>query len=247
MITWILEYLRVFFWGLEAEVLPELRFDCKETDAPFIFPGIDQGVRHRIFDGDLQLYARDVIRVMSVIKGRMPDAKCVVAVTSIDLYPAESWNFVFGLASKKNGVGVFSFARFAARNRMVELARCLKLMVHETSHMLGLTHCQTYACVMNGVNNIREADLCPMYLCPLCLEKMSLAQPSLDVVERYRQLSAFCSKIGLTEMESWCVRRLESLLPAPSVPVPPSGEVLVNAFCQMDLKGEELSGNLGCK
>lgn len=30
----------------------------------------------------------------------------------IDLYPNESWNFVFGQANPGAGVGVFSFARY---------------------------------------------------------------------------------------------------------------------------------------
>jgi len=29
-----------------------------------------------------------------------------------DLYPRDSWNFVFGLASLRERIGVFSFARY---------------------------------------------------------------------------------------------------------------------------------------
>ncbi len=34
-------------------------------------------------------------------------------MTNRDLYPDESYNFVFGLASLQGGTGVFSFCRYA--------------------------------------------------------------------------------------------------------------------------------------
>lgn len=40
------------------------------------------------------------------------DVLCKVAVTMIDLYPKEDWNFVFGMARAMDAVGVFSFARY---------------------------------------------------------------------------------------------------------------------------------------
>jgi len=44
---------------------------------------------------------------------RIPkDAICVIAITKIDLYPSDEWNFVFGIGSLFKGVGVFSFARY---------------------------------------------------------------------------------------------------------------------------------------
>ena len=43
------------------------------------------------------------------------DAFCIVAVTMIDLYPKEDWNFVFGQAHCSAGIGAFSFARYDPR------------------------------------------------------------------------------------------------------------------------------------
>ena len=40
-----------------------------------------------------------------------PDAFCVGAITLCDLYPRDDWNFVFGIATLANRVGVYSLAR----------------------------------------------------------------------------------------------------------------------------------------
>ena len=40
------------------------------------------------------------------------DAFCLAALTLCDLYPRDSWNFVFGLASPRSRVGVYSLARY---------------------------------------------------------------------------------------------------------------------------------------
>jgi len=41
-----------------------------------------------------------------------PDAFCLLGVTMEDLYPAKSWNYVFGQASLSERVGIYSFARY---------------------------------------------------------------------------------------------------------------------------------------
>ena len=60
--------------------------------------------------GKLQLYIPDVFKYLQ--SKWPPEAFCVVGITMIDLYPNESWNFVFGQANAAAGVGVFSFARY---------------------------------------------------------------------------------------------------------------------------------------
>lgn len=37
-----------------------------------------------------------------------------MGITIIDLYPRDSWNFVFGQASLTDGIGIFSFARYCS-------------------------------------------------------------------------------------------------------------------------------------
>lgn len=101
------------------------------------------------------------------------DAACMIALCNKDLYPDETFNFVFGQAALKKRVGVWSFYRFgdASKEYKPVLLRTLKTASHETGHMFSLSHCKKYYCIMNGSNHLDEADGKPTWLCPDCLEK----------------------------------------------------------------------------
>lgn len=90
-------FAAVFFTGFQVDVLPSVsigKLNCKT----------------RMNCGTLQLYIPDVYKYLQA--KWPPGAFCVVGITMIDLYPKESWNFVFGQANSSIGVGVFSFARY---------------------------------------------------------------------------------------------------------------------------------------
>lgn len=69
-------------------------------------------VRHRTneFSGLVQVHAGQILEEM--VKLLPPDSFCTGAITMCDLYPRESWNFVFGLANMERQVGVYSLARY---------------------------------------------------------------------------------------------------------------------------------------
>ncbi|XP_044839840.1 archaemetzincin-2 isoform X3 [Mauremys mutica] len=59
------------------------------------------------------IYVQPIGDLLKYLKKKKPeDAFCIVGITMIDLYPRESWNFVFGQASLTEGMGIFSFARY---------------------------------------------------------------------------------------------------------------------------------------
>uniref|UniRef100_A0A2I3HAI8 Archaelysin family metallopeptidase 2 n=1 Tax=Nomascus leucogenys TaxID=61853 RepID=A0A2I3HAI8_NOMLE len=61
------------------------------------------------------IYIQSIGDILKFLKKKKPeDAFCVVGITMIDLYPRDSWNFVFGQASLTDGVGIFSFARYGS-------------------------------------------------------------------------------------------------------------------------------------
>ncbi len=208
------KFLSSFFFGLETEVLPELLLDGfgDGADAPFPVHGFEERISHRDRFETVQLLTVDVLKLLQKLKDGLKDARCVLAVTSVDLYPQEDWNFVFGQASPKLGVGVFSFARYSSKkDKLLELTRCLRVMVHESLHLFGVHHCQKYQCIMNGANSLEETDNQPMYLCPECLDKLVVAQPGLDIAERYRRLIIFFSENKMGEQAMWCSWRLKEL------------------------------------
>ena len=97
--------------------------------------------------------------ILAWLQTRLPkDAYCILAVTMADLYPADDWNFVFGQASLRERVGVYSFVRYdpgfygeTQRDdaRKLILLRSCKVLAHETGHMFGLQHCVYFRCLMN--------------------------------------------------------------------------------------------------
>uniref|UniRef100_A0A7N5KLH5 Archaemetzincin-2 n=1 Tax=Ailuropoda melanoleuca TaxID=9646 RepID=A0A7N5KLH5_AILME len=100
-IKWLKGYCEAFFYGLTVKLLEPVPVSV--TRCSF-----------RINDNthNLQIHAGHILRFLKKKKPR--DAFCIVGVTMIDLYPRDSWNFVFGQASLTDGVGIFSFARYGS-------------------------------------------------------------------------------------------------------------------------------------
>jgi archaemetzincin len=156
--------------------------------------------------------------VLTLLRTKLPDdAFCLLAITMEDLYPDPDWNFVFGQATLRNRVAVYSFARydplFYGEDRGPDyekklLRRSCKVLVHETAHMFGLTHCIYFKCVLNGSNHLDESDARPLRLCPVCLRKLQHSV-GFDVVARYRTLHKFYNEVGLSDEASWTRQRLE--------------------------------------
>ncbi len=167
--------------------------------------------------GNLQILTGDVL---DFLKARVPsDAFCVLAITMQDLYPEPAWNFVFGQASLRERVGVYSFARYdpafygEARVRDYEillLRRSCKVLAHETGHMFGLAHCAFFNCLMNGSNHLAESDRRPLHLCPVCLRKLQWSI-GFDVLERYSAMERVARTNGFDDEADWFSRRIKIL------------------------------------
>lgn len=114
-------------------------------------------------------------------------AYCMICILNEDIYNKESWNYVFGLASTKNWIGVFSFARYSPsfwgkeesdeeESKMSTSELMVywssKTMCHEIGHMFGILHCTYYNCLMNGSMNAAEGKIKPFYFCIICLKKL---------------------------------------------------------------------------
>lgn len=148
-----------------------------------------------------------------VLKPRLPkDAAAYIAFTTSDLWPGKGWNFVFGMASLRERVGVWSIYRNGdpARDFKLCLLRTIKTATHETGHMFSMQHCIAYECNMCGSNNRSESDRRPVFACPECMAKICWACRA-DPVERYRKLAAFFRKNGLKKQEKFCHKSIEAL------------------------------------
>ena len=119
----------------------------------------------------------------------------MIALCKDDLWPGDGWNFVFGQASLRERVGVWSIHRNGNADgtedeRRTFLRRTLKTATHETGHMLTIKHCLAFRCNMNGANHQAESDANPLWLCPSCLQKL-IWNVDADPVARFRGLADF--------------------------------------------------------
>lgn len=137
-----------------------------------------------------------------VLKPCLPeDAVAYLAFTPSDLWPGDGWNFVFGQASLRQRVGVWSMYRNGDPDAGKEgfklcLMRTLKTAVHETGHMFSMQHCTRYECGMCGSNHRAESDSRPLWFCPECMAKVCWATRT-GPLDRFRSLARFCEENDL--------------------------------------------------
>jgi archaemetzincin len=191
LVTLSAEFLSIYF-NCEVETL-----DVKdESEIP------DSAKRIHPSWGDKQLLTGHILDEI-LAPELLDDAFAEIAFTTSDLWPGDGWNFVFGYASFRDRVGVWSLYRYGDPDESDEsfqlaLSRAIKVASHETGHMFSIKHCIKYQCNMQGSNSLPESDSQPQHLCPECHAKILFATRA-DPVERYRKLIEFCEKHGLEE------------------------------------------------
>ena len=188
-----------------------------ETLSPIDVKNANLTARTNPLTGNRQLLTGDIL---ATLKKRLPpDAFCLLGITMEDLYPEPSWNFVFGQASLRERVGVYSFARYApafyagqrgSDDARILLRRSCKVLVHETAHMFGLQHCIFFKCVLNGSNHLAESDARPLHLCPVCLRKLQHSV-GFAIADRYAALARFYRQVGFDDEARWVQKRLQQV------------------------------------
>ena len=197
------EYMEAYF-NLPVKVLDDLPLSLIPAKARRVHPtwNVPQILSTYVLD--------------DVLAPRLPkDAVAYIAFTASDLWPGEGWNFVFGQASLSGRVGVWSLYRYGDPDESDEafrlfLLRTIKVATHETGHMFSLAHCTFFECNMCGSNHLREADRCPLWLCPVCLAKLCYATGAVPV-KRYERLAAFCKAQGFKREQEFFEKSLATL------------------------------------
>lgn len=192
----LLEYTKAYYYPMKVVL--------RET-----IPANKVKATKRINAGERQWLTGDILNQM--YSEYLPkDAYSMLAVTMTDLYPKPEWNFVFGMASLKHRVGVFSFARYTSKDKQLALKRAAKVLTHETGHMFGIKHCIFYQCNMGGANHLGEMDKSPMHLCPVCLRKLQHSA-SFGPLIRYKKLHEFYVKHEFGEEAKWIESRMKAI------------------------------------
>jgi len=180
------EYMQKFF-DLPVKLMTEKRFEE---------PLSLKNYRTNQFTKNRQILTSFILE--EILQPDLPkDAAALIAFTNEDLFPDKKTNYVFGQASLKNRVGVWSLSRLDNYANFEKfLKRTLKVAVHETGHMFSFAHCTKYECVMSGTNHLGETDRHPIDVCPECMAKicwMSDYEPK----KRYENLAEFCKTHNL--------------------------------------------------
>ena len=175
------------FYGLPVKLLPEKKFE-----EPLSLKN------YRINQSTKKKQIRTGYILEEVLQPALPkDAAALIAFTNEDLYPEKNVNYVFGQASLKNRVGIWSLFRLDDYADFEQfLKRTLKVAVHETGHMFSIAHCTKYECVMSGVNHLGEMHKRPIDACPECMAKISWMS-DYEPKKRYENLAEFCKTHNL--------------------------------------------------
>lgn len=184
------EYLEIYF-QLKTKTLEAVSNDIVPASA-----------RRMLYEDHEQFLAGYLLD--SVLKKEKPlNRIALMGVTEVDLFPKPEWNYVFGLASYRDKVGVSSIYRFQDGELTSEnfnrcLSRLLKISSHEIGHMFGLHHCINADCVMNGTNSMEETDRHSIRLCSVCQQKLSSCI-KYDNKKRVKELEKYFLRNNLTD------------------------------------------------
>lgn len=149
----------------------------------------------------------DADRLTDRLARRVPDdALALIGLTKEDLF-SPGLNFVFGVGSLSRRAGAYSVRRLQSGRPELFLERSLKLIVHETGHILSIPHCVEWRCVMQGANSVSEQDGQPLRLCPEDLRKAEW-NLGFDRPARYRLLLGLHREYGLKTEIPWLEARL---------------------------------------
>lgn len=200
------DFLRAFFGLPLAE------------DPPVEVSGIPEHAQRMNFNMGMETQLLTPYLLNDVLmQRRQPKDAAVLGITAMDLWPGEGWNFVFGQASLKERVGVWSMARNGDSDGRPALRKLCALRTtmtatHETGHMFGIRHCIAHECGMNGSNNADERDRQPLEFCPECQAKLWWTL-QLDPVQRSLALEAAARKHGFEVAADGFARQAALLRP----------------------------------
>ncbi|CAF1273972.1 unnamed protein product [Rotaria sordida] len=210
------EFAQAFFFGCDVKILPIVDFT--------------ESMPNRINSGtkQIQYQTKGLFEYLAHTRNQRNTREelLCVAVTMADIYPDETYNFVYGQARSADSYGVYSFSRLdplfpmpphksmnvklTDTHRTIILRRCVKILLHEICHLFGLKHCIYYLCLMNGANHAVEMDQQPLFVCPVCLRKLQ-SSLQFNIEQMYRKFADLCETHNLDCERDWYRKRLDCI------------------------------------
>ncbi len=243
--------IRLLPFGEERDGDPQRLSGLKDFLAAYFMTRVELDERRSVPDEvprrSMRGFGKQILadEALKLVSRRLPGRTVArLALCSDDLYATlpggGRLNFVFGLGSDRLRAAVCSHVRFAWRYRgeppdATPRKRLFKLAAHEVGHVFGLAHCQTYHCLMNGSNSLKESDRAPVHLCPECLKKLS-HHLGFEKALRYRTLEKRYRKLGWKSETEFAAKR--ALIEAGSALRRPAGAPVGGRGARGDRKGD---------
>lgn len=223
------------FYGIQVEVLKPIESELRENTVVAL-AGLTEKEHIYLttrFEPDMGNYQVRMDTAFCELDKLVPsDSLFVIVITMLDLYCDTSDLFVAGIGNVSNKLAIFSCLRYDPALKFSEtfwferkiypdvmpllqretllLQRSCKLIVHEIGHILGISHCIYYECVMNGSGNLDEDYRQPHHLCPVDLRKI-VTLCGVNVIERYNKLQRFYMKHEMYKESAWVMDRIQTI------------------------------------
>ncbi|EAK89015.1 hypothetical protein [Cryptosporidium parvum Iowa II] len=104
-------------------------------------------------------------------KNQMDSNFFLIGITSLDIFPTNDHEYVFGQSDPEKGIAIISAYRLYQNNKNLMNSRILKVIMHEYGHLMKLGHCK-HVCLMSVICSISELDNRTLYCCENCLNQI---------------------------------------------------------------------------
>jgi archaemetzincin len=117
-------------------------------------------------------------RLLSLLPAHKRFDELLVALTLSEITLPDTGGLL-GYASPERRAAVVSLYRLAEGTtevrggRRILVERIAKEVLHESGHLLGLSHCEEPSCVMRYSQALHDTDLKQCCFCPACLKELS--------------------------------------------------------------------------
>lgn len=96
----------------------------------------------------------------------------LIGITSLDIFPTNDHEYVFGQSDPEKGIAIISAYRLCqTSSENLINSRILKVIMHEYGHLMNLGHCKN-ACLMSIISSIDELDNRTLYCCSGCSDQI---------------------------------------------------------------------------
>lgn len=123
--------------------------------------------------------------ILKDLAGAFPGPQLNLGLTGVDLC-LPILTFVFGEAQLGGRAAVVSYHRLDGGlsreqdSRQLLYERLAKITVHETAHLLGLSHCRSPGCLMRFSQSLEQLDTLSALFCDQCSYELARSRKVLE-------------------------------------------------------------------